>query len=571
MGSEDLLIWKTQAIIAASDGSTDAVYLVNLDKNELAHTVQFEDGAWPSRLASSDERLYVILRGSGELVEIDPGGSISRRVNACAAPRGVAVDTTRDMIWVSCASSELVGFSPDTLTREKTFYIDSDLRDVVANEKGIFVARFRAAQILKIDPEDGAISRTMTMRATSVPVGYFARDMVNSLWRMTQNSNGDLLVSYQQSVPSPLELLIPPTPNPPVVERPTLYYFANQNENNCTPGLVQSVQARIRVLATGDMEREPPRCMNQGALPIDIDADTCDRGHVLSGAVKLPESSTTDPIPNRSNGALCLKMLAIPNEHAKLAAATDEEHESQMILARGTELYLRLSPLRFADRRITLREASPMHPGHSTFHTDTGIGLACASCHPEGGDDGHVWRFATLRSDGSVESLTERRTQNLRGGIEGKLHWDGEFEDLDELMDEIFVSRMRGRFTTGKAAGFARQWLEQQPPEPGITLAPQRRELVTRGEEVFSSSGCAECHSGAMFTDYQFYDVGTGGMHKTPTLRGVANRTRLMSDGCASSLAQRFDPECGGGDLHGDTANLSAEDKDALIAYLQTL
>jgi hypothetical protein len=565
------LIWDTQAIIAASDGSTDAVYFVNLYKNELAHTIQFEDDAWPSRMATSDERLYVILRGSGELVEIDPGGSISRRVAACAAPRGVAVDTSREMIWVSCASSELVGFSLDTLEREKTFHVAPDLRDVVANEKGLFVARFRTAQVLKIDPDDGAISRSMTMRATSVAVGYFAKDMVNSLWRMTQNSEGDLLVSYQQSVPSPLELLIPPTPDPIVVEQPTVYYFANQNENNCTPGLVQSVQSKIRVLATGDMEREPPRCMNQSALPIDIDEDTCGKGHVLSGAVQLPESPPNNPIPNRRNGSPCIKTLSVSDEHIRLAAVTDSEYESQIILARGSDLYLRVSASRHPDLEIILREENPMHPGQRMFHTDTGIGLACASCHPEGGDDGHVWRFATLRKDGSVESIQERRTQNLRGGIQGKLHWDGEFEDMDELMDEIFVSRMRGRFTTAKASEFMRHWLDLQAPEPGITLTPQRRDLRVRGEEVFSQAGCAECHVGEMLTDYQFHDVGTGGMRKTPTLRGVASRALLMSDGCASTLEKRFEPGCGGGDEHGTTSNLSEEDKDALVAYLETL
>src|SRR5262249_61537860 len=29
-------------------------------------------------------------------------------------------------------------------------------------------------------------------------------------------------------------------------------------------------------------------------------------------------------------------------------------------------------------------------PGHDRFHVETSGGLACASCHPEGGDDGRV-------------------------------------------------------------------------------------------------------------------------------------------------------------------------------------
>jgi hypothetical protein len=44
-----------------------------------------------------------------------------------------------------------------------------------------------------------------------------------------------------------------------------------------------------------------------------------------------------------------------------------------------------------------------------------------------------------------------------------------------------------------------------------------------------------------------------------------------MHDGCASSLRQRFDAVCGGGDAHGHTSQLSASELDDLGAYLETL
>ena len=45
-----------------------------------------------------------------------------------------------------------------------------------------------------------------------------------------------------------------------------------------------------------------------------------------------------------------------------------------------------------------------------TLAVGFGVDLACASCHPEGHDDGQVWNFS---------ALGPRRTQSLAGGIAG--------------------------------------------------------------------------------------------------------------------------------------------------------
>jgi len=70
------------------------------------------------------------------------------------------------------------------------------------------------------------------------------------------------------------------------------------------------------------------------------------------------------------------------------------------------------------DQKIDLASDSVADTGHAVFHANAGAGIACASCHLEGGDDGRVWTF---------DSSGERRTQSLRGGILGTepFHWDG--------------------------------------------------------------------------------------------------------------------------------------------------
>jgi len=56
-----------------------------------------------------------------------------------------------------------------------------------------------------------------------------------------------------------------------------------------------------------------------------------------------------------------------------------------------------------------------------------------------------------------------------------------------------------------------------------------------------------------------------------PSLVGLANHAPFMHTGCAKTLADRFAPACGGGDLHGVTSGLAASEIADLVTYLQTL
>ena len=59
---------------------------------------------------------------------------------------------------------------------------------------------------------------------------------------------------------------------------------------------------------------------------------------------------------------------------------------------------------------------------------------------------------------------------------------------------------------------------------------------------------------------------------QVPSLLGVGARLPLMHDGCASTLEERFsNTACGGGDKHGTTSKLDAEQLAALVAYLRSL
>jgi mono/diheme cytochrome c family protein len=202
--------------------------------------------------------------------------------------------------------------------------------------------------------------------------------------------------------------------------------------------------------------------------------------------------------------------------------------------------------------------------GHRLFHTVTPGMIACASCHAEAGDDGHVWSFDTVGA---------RRTQDLRGGIlaTAPFHWDGDMTDMTTLMNQVFSGRMAGGLLVPDQIHAVGAWVDGQPALPkGL---PKDAGAVERGKTLFNDPvvACAKCHTGTHFTNNLNFAVGTGKDFQVPSLYGVASRAPFLHTGCAATLRDRFDPTCGGGDSHGKTSQLTSGQLDDLVAYLETL
>jgi hypothetical protein len=179
--------------------------------------------------------------------------------------------------------------------------------------------------------------------------------------------------------------------------------------------------------------------------------------------------------------------------------------------------------------------------------------VACASCHAEGFDDGHTWRF----EGGPV------RTQVVAGGVTktAPFHWRGELKNLDALLHTTFEQRMGGVRDPALTTRALGAWLDALPARGGTAAD------VSAGEAVFQASGCGSCHAGPQLTNNATVDVGTGGAFQVPSLRGLRWRGPWMHDGCAKTLAARFDPACGGAQ-HGAVAEQDVPD---LIQYLESL
>lgn len=124
---------------------------------------------------------------------------------------------------------------------------------------------------------------------------------------------------------------------------------------------------------------------------------------------------------------------------------------------------------------VNLDDDLPIDEGMEMFHAATPAGLACASCHAEGGDDGHVW---TQQPRGRVLS---RRTKSLLGGLTATkpFRWDGTHTDLLTLS----VEDMKNMGVTHPNIGTLEKmaaWLDKLPApwfprRPGEQLSCRQR------------------------------------------------------------------------------------------------
>jgi hypothetical protein len=201
-------------------------------------------------------------------------------------------------------------------------------------------------------------------------------------------------------------------------------------------------------------------------------------------------------------------------------------------------------------RSFTLDGGYTLDAAQSLFHSDTGARVTCASCHPEGEDDGRVW---------NLEGVGARRTPTLRGGLlaTAPFNWEGDAADLHVATQRTYAAQALGGSLAPAQLDAAVRWLDGLP---AIRRAPQGDAArVAAGRAVFEDPtvGCAGCHAGPRLTNNENHDVGTGGAYQVPSLVDVAARGPWMHDGRAHTLRQAVLLGEGHGLLRGQAQELA--------------
>jgi len=577
-----LLVTRDGRTIVAADPDRDAVFLID-EASHVVTTVSLSRGDEPGRVAEGpDGTLLVVLRRGGALVSIDVASSaVVQRKAVCASPRGVAYDAKSASVYVACRSGQLHTLDAQTLSSKRVLQLDSDLRDVIVREHDLVVTRFLSAEVMVI-ADDGSVSKraappspcgdaTVAYRAFALPGGggqVVLAHQISSNDAVGEGPGGygggvvcggGLVARVISSVDTET-----PTGTDPTTElgegggsaegldpSGVVVHSSMTFRTSLLPGAgpldvsFDAQGSRMAAIALDDLLTEA-RFANQGGNP-PRDATMPDPAATLW--LSQWDSRTQAPRAN-------MPVTSVKLEGQPVAVAFS---------AAGTYIVQSREPatLSFEDGTVVrLSEESHADSGHQMFHMNSGVGIACASCHPEGGDDGHVWRFP--------EGL--RRTMPLEGGVlqRAPFHWDGTLGDMGSLVSAVMVTRMALAAEPSAdqiaAMGAFLEQLPNLPPADGLDPV-----AVTRGEAIFRRAdvACASCHSGPQFTDNLLADVGTGGKFVTPTLLGVGLRPALFHDGCAKSIVHRFGV-CGG-KAHGKPELLSADERADLITFLRSL
>ncbi len=232
---------------------------------------------------------------------------------------------------------------------------------------------------------------------------------------------------------------------------------------------------------------------------------------------------------------------------------------------------------------------------------------SCASCHLDGDHDRRVWDF-TDRGEGL------RNTVSMKGRAgAAPIHWSANFDEIQDFENDIRGPQQGAGFLTEADWSVTSETLGS--PKAGLSaeldaLAAYASQLATyprspyrnpdgsptanalAGEQLFldPAVGCADCHSGAEYTDSQWlspgvpllHDVGTlsadSGQRMgapllgldTPGLRGLFNSPPYLHDGSAATVREVL-VDRNLSDLHGATSGLTAQEIDQLARFLLEL
>ncbi len=268
----------------------------------------------------------------------------------------------------------------------------------------------------------------------------------------------------------------------------------------------------------------------------------------------------------------------------------------------------RMTSIHLAGNLLGKEEALGRRVFYSATDPVVSGGLACAGCHPEGRDDGHVWHESRVTSQNESErtiflgepelapnekngkSGWARQTPMLAGrvGAVGPYGWHAQNADLVARLVEGFGRhRWSSVYPSGEGEQLARIQVLRAFVQKGLVPPPREAREPTaqekRGQAIFTSeqAKCSRCHAPETdYTDRIAYPftpraAPPGGFEddpraefRTPSLRFVGGTPPYFHDGRYSSLEELLEKN---NDRMGHTSHLSPDDRAALVAFLRTL
>jgi mono/diheme cytochrome c family protein len=522
--------------VLLADADRDRVHVVSISPARYEADIVFEAGVEPGRSVEGTNGLvHVVLRGAGDVATIDSyTGEILDRRHLCTDPRGIAFDDASERLFVACADGTLVAMPEYASVGElERRFIEPDLRDVVIVGGTLLISRLRAAEILEVSMVGLNVTGRRSPEATSSAQPTVA-------WRMIGLDSGRVAMLHQFSSTDQVPLS---TPDEDEGDSGAPY-----GGGFCAPPIVSPG------VSTWDGSNAPSTTRVGGPSPA-VDLAMSPDGHFAIAVAGAPDGEPDVRFDFVQES--CFEdfgTVSTPGQPVSVAYLPDGR---LLVQSREPSALYVYSPELRHELTIELSGKSRFDTGHDLYHVATAAKIACASCHPEGTDDGHVWQF---------EHIGARRTQSPEVGLEGSapFHWDGDMDDFQTLSNEVYTHRMGGAMQSDARAAAFERWLLATVRAPAGTQVDET--LRAEGEALFVDHGCATCHSGARTTNDQTVDI-RGKRLQVPSLRRVALRPPYMHDGRAKDLRAAVLDML---DATAPDFSYSGHDVDAIMTYLRT-
>jgi len=602
-GSVALARFGDRTLAYVADADSHAVHTIDVGLARQVVSTKLQ-GSPSQLLVLSDGRVAVALSDVGAVAILEPGRSpedalqLRTAVETSAEPVGLALTPDDATLLVTSASdAELLAF--DALSLEQRFAVSlpRDPRAVLVDRSGqrAFVSHAVGATISVVDlsQQHGVRSIPMTLGKASTKTrdqrlrgggqGYALASAVISGPPGPGTTDGSKSTTGGAPAPLPTtERIFAPmvTVDPGEPEVPSQAYYGPNPETvpRAAPmvGVVDAASERSLAktkIAAAHAQRPCllPRaaamrsstqtmfvaCAGIDAL-LELDTRSSDpsrferrRFGVPPGptGVAIDDASALAVVWSQFEGVATIIDLRDDRAPLRVATAVDVSYEPKHTVETrmGREIFFKT-----ADARIAID------------------GVGCATCHPDGRDDGLTW----ATPDGP------RQTPMLAGRMRetGPYGWKGKHGDLDSYVKNT-ISRLGGGGLDRASGAALLSYLERVPgpgasrPHAGSALA-ERSARRERGREIFfHKQRCASCHVGGTGTDKASHDVasrvlaGDSPGFDTPSLQFVRGTAPYFHDGRYPTLDELLTKD----QKMGHAALLSRDDREALAAYLESL
>ena len=404
-----LIVARDGHTAIAADPDRDRVWIVDLSAHELLFEVALRPGDEPGRVVEdASGRVHVALRNAGAVATIDVAtGAIEARTDVCPAPRGLAFDAGMNAVHIACEGGDLVTLAMDGTEIRHLRLPDRDRKgDVIVKSDGLLVSRLPDRRSSWPSTSNGKVVQTIAPPGVGDPSNPDFTPAV--AWRTLPLAGGGAVMVHQRGEVRPIQIAVPGG-----------YGSAAGSCSSIVHGAITVFHAGSNPNASPIADDSASLVASDqlgGALPVDIAASPSGRIAVAMAGTDTVLVTNTAAASTPTVGVGCAGDAGESVKGQPTAVAFDggdqvvvQTREPAQILLLDSETTIALP----GDLRARYRSrASPIGPPAASSAT-----LACASCHPEGREDGGVWHFDPTNQSTAAKLDQPRRTQNLGGRV----------------------------------------------------------------------------------------------------------------------------------------------------------